>query len=90
MNKKVAFEKDAWEEYLYWQNNDLNILRRINLLIKDIERNGVLKGIGKPERLKGKLNGMYSRRINLEHRLIYFIEDNIIFIVACKTHYKDL
>ena len=60
---------------------------RVNL---HIERNGVLKGIGKPERLKGKLNGMYSRRINLEHRLVYFIEDNIIFIVACKTHYKDL
>ena len=52
MNKKVAFEKDAWEEYLYWQKNDINILKRINLLIKDIERNGVLKGIGKPERLK--------------------------------------
>ena len=61
----MAFEKDAWEEYIYWQKNDLNILSRINLLIKDIERNGVLKGIGKPERLKGKLNAMYSRRINL-------------------------
>ena len=70
--------------------NDLNILSRINLLIKDIERNGVLKGIGKPERLKGKLNGMYSKRINLEHRLVYYTKDNIIFIVACKTHYKDL
>lgn len=63
MNKKVAFEKDAWEEYLYWQKNDINILKRVNLLIKYIERNGVLKGIGKPERL----NEMYSRIINLNH-----------------------
>ena len=90
MNKKVAFEKDAWEEYIYWQKNDLNILRRVNLLIKYIERNGVLKGIGNPERLKGKLKGMHLRKINLEHRLVYYIEDNIVFILVCKTHYNDL
>lgn len=90
MSRKVAFEKDAWEEYLYWQENDLTILKKINSLIKDIERNGVLKGIGKPERLKGELNGMYSRRINLEHRLVYYTENDIIFIVACKMHCKNL
>lgn len=90
MSRKVAFEKDAWEEYLYWQEKDLTILKKINSLIKDIERNGVLKGIGKPERLKGELNGMYSRRINLEHRLVYYTENDIIFIVACKMHYKNL
>lgn len=49
MSRKVAFEKDAWEEYLYWQKNDLTILTKINSLIKDIERNGVLKGIGSPK-----------------------------------------
>ncbi|EKV56539.1 Txe/YoeB family addiction module toxin, partial [Brachyspira hampsonii 30446] len=63
--------------------------QKINDLIKDIERNGLLIGIGKPERLKGELNGLYSRRINYEHRLVYYIEDNNLFIVGCKTHYKN-
>lgn len=85
---KIFYDK-AWEDYLYFQKNDKKILQKINEFIKDIERNGLLIGIGKPERLKGELNGLYSRRINHEHRLVYYIEDNNLFIVGCKTHYKN-
>ena len=85
---KIFYDK-AWEDYIYFQKNDKKILQKINDLIKDIERNGLLIGIGKPERLKGELNGLYSRRINHEHRLVYYIEDNNLFIVGCKTHYKN-
>lgn len=85
---KIFYDK-AWEDYLYFQKNDKKILQKINDLIKDIERNGSLIGIGKPERLKGELNGLYSRQINYEHRLVYYIEDNNLFIVGCKTHYKN-
>ncbi|AUJ50979.1 Txe/YoeB family addiction module toxin [Brachyspira hyodysenteriae] len=85
---KIFYDK-AWEDYLYFQKNDKKILQKINDLIKDIERNGLLIGIGKPERLKGELNGLYSRLINQEHRLVYYIEDNNLFIVGCKTHYKN-
>lgn len=84
---RKIFEGDSWEEYLYWQEHDKKILRKINSLIKDIERNGVLEGLGKPEKLKGDLSGMYSRHITQEHRLIYFIQDSNLFIVGCKTHY---
>lgn len=89
MNKKIVFEKDAFDEYIYWQKNDRKILHKINELIKDIQRNGALQGIGKPERLKGDLSNLYSRRINKEHRLVYFIENDSIFIAACKTHYYE-
>ena len=85
---KIFYDK-AWEDYLYFQKNDKKILQKINDLIKDIERNGLLIGTGKPESLKGELNGLYSRRINHEHRLVYYIEDNNLFIVGCKTHYKN-
>lgn len=85
---KIFYDK-AWEDYIYFQKNDKKILQKINELIKDIERNGLLIGIGKPERLKGELNGLYSRRINHEHRLVYYIENNNLFIVGCKTHYKN-
>lgn len=85
---KIFYDK-AWEDYIYFQKNDKKILQKINELIKYIERNGLLIGIGKPERLKGELNGLYSRRINHEHRLVYYIENNNLFIVGCKTHYKN-
>ena len=64
-------------------------LKRINLLIKDIERNGPLEGIGEPEPLKGNLQGEYSRRINEKDRLVYHIEDGRIYIASCKGHYDD-
>lgn len=86
---RKVFCDNAWEHYLYWQSHDKKILEKINLLLKDIERNGALKGLGKPEALKGDLSSMYSRRINDKHRLVYFTDEEHIFIVACKTHYKD-
>lgn len=84
MNK--IFTNTAWQEYLYWQNENRQILKRINELIKDIERNGNM-GIGKPEPLRHELSGFWSRRINNEHRLIYSIEGNNINIISCLSHY---
>ena len=86
---KKAFDSDALEEYLYWQSHDKKILGKINALLKDIERNGALQGLGKPEALKGDLSGAYSRHINDKHRLVYYIKEDTIIILACKTHYKD-
>ncbi|MCD8140898.1 MAG: Txe/YoeB family addiction module toxin [Planctomycetaceae bacterium] len=80
------FSDQAWEDYLYWVANDRKILRKVNDLIKDIERNGHT-GIGKPEPLKHDLDGFWSRRITQVHRLIYRIEDNTIQIARCRRHY---
>ena len=77
----------AWEDYLYWQTQDKKILKRINQLIKDIDRNGY-EGIGKPEPLKYELQGYWIRRIDDEHRLVYLIVDNNIEIVSCRLHYQ--
>ena len=88
MSEKI-WSDDAWQDYLYWQTQDKKTLKRINLLIKDIERNGPLEGIGEPEPLKGNLQGEYSRRINEKDRLVYHIEDSRIYIVSCKGHYED-
>ena len=88
MSEKI-WSEDAWEDYLYWQTQDKKTLKRINQLIKDIERNGPLKGIGDPETLKGNLHGEYSRRINEKDRLVYHLEDGKIYIVHCRGHYSD-
>ena len=77
----------AWEDYLYWQNQDKKILKRINQLIKDIDRNGY-EGIGKPEPLKYELQGFWSRRIDDEHRLVYRINEGRIEIASCRSHYQ--
>ena len=77
----------AWEDYVYWQTQDKKILKRINQLIKDIDKNGY-EGIGKPEPLKYELQGFWSRRIDDEHRLVYRIEDNKIEILSCRLHYQ--
>ena len=71
---------------MYWQIQDKKIIKRINLLIKDIERN-YYDGIGKPEPLKGNLSGWWSRRIDDTNRLVYRINNNILEIISCKTHY---
>jgi toxin YoeB len=84
MNK--VFTDIAWGHYLYWQTEDKKILKKINELIRDIERNGNV-GLGKPEPLKYELSGFWSRRITDEHRLIYSIEGNDINIVSCRNHY---
>ena len=82
---KKLWEDDAWEEYKEQLNVDKKILKRINELIKDIERYGVLEGRGKSKKLKYREE--YSRRIDEEHRLIYKVQNNIIIIVSCKGHY---
>lgn len=82
------FSEKAWDDYLYWQMNNKEILRKINDLLKDIHRNGVSNGIGKPEPLRHKK--AWSRRINHEHRLIYNIDENKnIIIISCKGHYEN-
>lgn len=86
MNK--AFTDIGWADYLYWQTEDRKTLRKINTLLKDIERNGN-EGIGKPEPLTGDLSGFWSRRINQKDRLIYALEMDQIIIIACRYHYDD-
>lgn len=88
MSEKI-WSDDAWEDYLYWQTQDKKTVKRINELIKDIERNGCMKGIGKLEPLLGDLRGEYSRRINDKDRLVYHMEGGRIYIVHCKGHYGD-
>ncbi len=77
---------EAWEDYLYWQQQDKKTLRKINSLIKDIERNG-LQGIGKAEPLKHRSG--WSRRIDKENRLVYDIVDGRILIASCRGHYEE-
>lgn len=83
---ELRFSEYAWEDYIYWQENDIKILRRINELIKDTQRQP-FAGIGKPEPLKHDLKGYWSRRINQEHRLIYKVENKIIHLIQCRHHY---
>ncbi len=83
---KYVFVDESWEDYLYWQKNDKQKLKRINELIKDIARNP-FEGIGKPEALRFKYSGFWSRKIDEEHRLIYRIVEDEIQIVKCRFHY---
>ena len=82
----LQFSENAWEDYLYWQETDKSILKRINLLIKDIRRSR-FDGIGKPEPLKHALAGFWSRRINEEHRIVYRAEGKTLFIAQLRYHY---
>ncbi len=83
---KLVFAEKAWEDYLYWQKTDKKILKRINALIKDIQRNP-FTGIGEPEPLKYNWAGFWSRRITKEHRIIYAVESDSILIAQCRFHY---
>jgi toxin YoeB len=78
----------AWENYLYWQTTDKRILKRINQILKDIDRTPY-EGIGKPEPLKGDLSGYWSRRIDEKHRIVYKVENNQMIIIQCGLHYND-
>ena len=80
---------EAWDDYLWWQGQDRKTLKRINLLIKDIERGGGAEGVGMPEPLKGELSGFWSRRINDKDRLVYRVVGGAIHIASCKGHYGD-
>ena len=83
---KHSFVDESWEDYLYWQQINKNNLKRINELIKDIKRTP-FTGIGKPEPLKHKYKGCWSRRIDEEHRLIYQIKGDELIILKCRFHY---
>lgn len=87
MNKQ--WTDTGWDDYLYWQNKDKHKIKKINLLIRDIERIGELEGIGKPERLKGDLAGWCSRRIDEINRLVYKVENDALIIAQCRGHYND-
>ncbi len=82
----LIFADHAWDDYLYWQKTDKKMVKRINSLIKDIQRSP-FEGIGKPESLKHALSGYWSRRINEEHRIIYKVEPNSIHIAQLRYHY---
>ena len=83
---RIIFSKIAWEDYVSWQKQDRKILYKINQLIKEIIRNPY-EGTGKPEPLKFELSGLWSRRIDREHRLVYKVNENEIQIFSCKFHY---
>jgi len=83
---KLIFSEHAWADYLHWQKTDKKTLKRINELIRDIQRNK-FEGIGKPEPLRHALSGYWSRRINSEHRVVYRIENDAILIAQLRYHY---
>jgi len=85
---KLTFTEAAWDDYLWFQDTDKKILKRINVLIKDILRSP-FDGIGKPEPLKANLSGYWSRRINTEHRIVYEVLEDSILVFACRFHYRD-
>ena len=85
---KLLWEDRAWEDYLYWQTQDKKTLKRINALIKDMKRTP-FEGLGKPEPLKHNLSGLWSRRIDDTNRIVYFVDNEIIYVVACRDHYND-
>ena len=84
----LTFTKNAWDDYLYWQKTDKKIVKKINGLIKEIQRSP-FEGSGRPEQLKYDLAGYWSRRIEHEHRLVYQIVDNELRIYACRFHYDS-
>jgi toxin YoeB len=84
---KLLWAEEAWDDYLYWQNADKRMVKRINELIRDIRREA-FSGIGKPEALKHSLSGFWSRRITEEHRLVYTVSDETILIATCRYHYN--
>jgi toxin YoeB len=85
---KIAFTESAWQDYLWFQEHNRSLLKRLNDLIKDAQREP-FRGLGKPEPLKGELTGYWSRRINAEHRLVYSVSATELTIIACRFHYKQ-
>ncbi len=83
----INWNSEAWKEYVDWQSKDKKIIKKINEIIKDIQRNGN-EGIGKAEPLKHELSGYWSRRITDKHRFIYKLTENEVIIIGCANHYK--
>jgi toxin YoeB len=82
----ILWDKFAWEDYQFWINSDRKVFQKINSLIKECQRNP-FAGTGKPEALKQNLSGFWSRRITGEHRLVYKVENDILYIAQCRYHY---
>jgi len=82
----LVFADKAWDDYLYWQKNNRQVLKKINTLIKEIQREP-FKGLGDPEPLKYNWSGYWSRRITLEHRIVYRVQDDNLLIAQCRYHY---
>ncbi len=83
---RLLWEDRAWDDYLYWQTQDRKTLKRVNALIKDIQRS-TFEGIGKPEPLSNNRGGWWSRRIDDMNRIVYYEQDGIIYLVSCRGHY---
>lgn len=83
---EIIFQTVAWEDYLYWQQTDKKMLKKVNELIRICSRTP-FEGLGKPEPLRGNLSGWWSRRINHEHRLVYRVENGALYILQCRKHY---
>jgi len=83
-----SWSDEAWEDFSYWTEQDKKTLKRILKLLKDIDRNGY-EGIGKPERLSGDLSNYWSRRIDDKNRIVYRIEEDVLKIVQCGSHYRE-
>jgi toxin YoeB len=84
---RITFTEQGWDDYLWFQTSDKKLLRKINTLIKEIQRTP-FTGQGKPEPLRANLSGYWSRRINSEHRLVYKIAEDTLIIVSCRLHYQ--
>lgn len=85
----ILFTDTGWAQYTEWQGQDKKTIKRINQLLRSIDRDGALQGIGKPELLRHDKSGLYSRRIDETNRLVYEIHDNQIIVKSCKGHYED-
>jgi toxin YoeB len=83
---KITFSQNSWEDYTSWQSEDKKVLKKINTIIKDIQRNPYI-GMGKPEPLKYDLAGLWSRRIDREHRIVYKVINDELLIYSCRYHY---
>ncbi|MFT5717666.1 MAG: toxin YoeB [Urechidicola sp.] len=86
MAEVLAWTKEAWKDYIYWQSQDKKTLRRINKIITETQRSP-FEGIGKPEPLKENLKGFWSRRIDESNRLVYVVDNKFLTIISCRYHY---
>lgn len=87
MSRTLSLIDDGWVDYLYWQQTDKKILKKLNRLLSEVTRTPFV-GIGKPEPLRGDMSGSWSRRIDDEHRLVYLVTDKEIRIISCRHHYS--